>query len=113
MESQAKLVEELLDRATDFGKTSFELIKLKTLDKTSDIVSSAIPHTVVVTLLLLFLFFINVGLALFIGNLLGNASYGFFIVGAFYGIVGVVIHLFLHAWIKKQICNFIIRTVLK
>ena len=31
----------LLERATEYGKTSIELVKLKTLDKTTDIVSSS------------------------------------------------------------------------
>jgi len=41
-----KLLELLLERATDYGKTSLELVKLKTIDKTTEIVSSLIPLSV-------------------------------------------------------------------
>jgi hypothetical protein len=47
MEENKKLIESLLEKATEYGKTSFELVKLKALDKTSDVVSSFIPHSVV------------------------------------------------------------------
>jgi len=41
MEDSANLLETLLERVTEYGKTSIELVKLKTLDKTTDIVSSS------------------------------------------------------------------------
>ena len=37
MEDNAKLIESLLERAVEYGKTSLELVKLKALDKTSDV----------------------------------------------------------------------------
>ena len=44
MEDNKKLFESLIDRATDYGRTSFELVKLKAVDKASDVVSSVVPH---------------------------------------------------------------------
>ena len=55
MEDFAKLVEPLLQSAVDYGKTSYELVKLKTIDKTSDIVSSSIPHSMVSVMSVAFL----------------------------------------------------------
>ena len=112
MDDHAKLIELLFERAAEYGKTSFELIKLKTVDKTSDIVSSLIPHSVVVVLIASFLFFFNFGLAFWLGEVLGKAYYGFFVVAAFYCVLGIVL-LFLHKWVKKIICNYIIKLVLK
>jgi hypothetical protein len=40
MEDKADLLETLFGRATEYGKTSIELVKMKALDKTTDIVSS-------------------------------------------------------------------------
>jgi len=53
------------------------------------------------------------GLAFWLGEIMGNNSYGFFIVAAFYGLLGLVIHFFMHDWLKKVICNYIIKQVLK
>ena len=112
MEDKAKLVETLLEKATDFGNTSFELIKLKALDKTSDVVSSFIPHTVVFILIASMMFFLNLGLAFWLGDILGNTCFGFFIVAAFYGIIGIVIHFLMHKRLKNRIGNYIIKQVL-
>lgn len=108
-----KLLEPLLESATEYGKTTYELIKLKILDKSSDVVSSIIPHSIVFVLLTSFLIFVNLGLALWLGHLLGSAYLGFFVVAAFYGVVGIILHFFFYHYIKRSICNAIIKQVLK
>ena len=113
MEDNAKLIETLLEKATDYGKTSYELVKLKALDKTSDIASSVIPHSIVFVLVASFLVFLNLGLAFWLGEILGKIYYGFFLVTAFYGIAGIVVHFLMHKWLKKIIWNYIIKLALK
>jgi ABC-type uncharacterized transport system fused permease/ATPase subunit len=113
MEDNKKLLESLVERATDYGKTSFELVKLQAVDKSSEVVSSVIPHTVVIILFSSFMLFLNLGLALWLGEILGKIFYGFFIVSAFYVLTGIVIHLFLHKPLKKIIRNYVIQQLLK
>lgn len=113
MEDNTRLLETLLERATEYGKTSFELVKLKTLDKTTDVVSSLVPHSVVVMLIASFMLFLNLGLAFWLGELLGKTFYGFFVVAAFYILAGIVVHFFMHKWIKRLVGNYFIRHVLK
>jgi len=113
MEDDANLLESLLDKAAEYGKTSFELVKLQTLDKTTDIVSSIIPLSVVILLVLTFLLFLNVGIALWLGELLGKVFYGFFAVSAFYLLIGIIIHFFLNKWIKRLIGDYFIKRMLK
>lgn len=113
MEEQENAIENLLGRVEEYGKSSLELIKLKALDKTSDIVSSVIPHSVVLILISSFLLFFNLGLALWLGEIFGKPFYGFFTVAAFYILIGIVLHFFMHRWIKKIISNYIINQMLK
>jgi len=113
MENNAKMLESLLEKAEDFGKTSFELVKLRALDKTSEIVSSFIPYSVVFVLIASFMIFLNLGLAFWLGEILGETYYGFFVVAAFYILTGIVFYFFFHKRIKKYICNSIINQVLK
>ena len=113
MEDNTKLLESLLEKATDFGKTSFELVKLKTLDKSTDIVSSLVPNSIVFVLIVTFMLFLNLGIALWLGDILGKIFYGFFVVAAFYIFAGTVIHLFMHKWIKKLVGNYFIKLMLK
>jgi len=108
-----KLIEELLERATDYVKKSFELLKLKALDKTTDVVSSLFPGSIIFTLVVIFIFFLNFGLALWLGEILGKSFYGFFAIAAFYGILGIFMRLVMHKWLKKIAGNFFIKRVLK
>lgn len=107
------LVDKLLARVVEYCKTSIELLKLKTVDKASTAVSSLVFHSVVFALIASFMLFLNLGLAFWLGEVLGKIYYGFFVVGAFYGIIGVVLYLFMHKTFRKIICNYIIRQMLK
>ncbi len=113
MEDNSKLIESLFERTVEYGKTSFELVKLKALDKASEVVSSLIPHSVVFVLVASFMLFSSLGLAFWLGEILGKTCYGFFVVAAFYAVIGLVLHFFMHKWIKKVVGNYIIKRVLK
>lgn len=113
MEDSKKLLETLVDRVTDYGKTSYELVKLQAVDKSSDVISSVIPHTVVLILVASFLVFFNLGLAFWLGEILGKIFYGFFIVAGFYILVGMVLHFFMHKPLKEMIRNYVIKQLLK
>jgi hypothetical protein len=113
MEENKKLLESLVDRATDYGKTSYELVKLKAVDKSSDVVSSIVPHALVLILAASFMLFLNLGLAFWLGEILGKIFYGFFIVAAFYIFVGLIVHLFMHKKLKEIIRNYVIKQLLK
>jgi hypothetical protein len=113
MEDNKKMIEELLENALDYGKTTVELAKLKALDKSSDIVSSFVPHSVVLILISAFVLFLNFGLAFWFGDLLGKTYYGFFVIAAFYCVVASFIHFFMHKRLKKSFRNFFIKLLLK
>jgi hypothetical protein len=113
MEDNTKSIESLFEKATEYGKVSYELVKLKTLDKTSDVASSLIPHSVVFVLIASFLLFLNLGLSYWLGEILGKIYFGFFVVAAFYGIIGIVLHFFMHKRLKRIVGNYIIKQALK
>lgn len=112
MEENARL-ESLVESATDYGKTSYELIKLKLIDKISDIISSLIPHTIVFSIALSFLLFCNLGIVFLLGDILGEIYLGFFAVAAFYALAAIVMYFILNKKLKKNICNYIIIKLLK
>jgi len=113
MEDNTKVIESLLESATDYGKTTYELVKLKALDKASDGVSSAIPHSIVVLTITSFMLFLNLGVAFWLGEILGKLFYGFFAVAAFYAVVAFVLHFFMHNWLKRFFYDYIIKQMLK
>ncbi len=113
MEDNLNFIESLYERAIEYGKTSYELIRLKTLDKTSDIISSFVPHAIVFVLTAIFILFLNFGLALWLGEILGKIYFGFFVVAAFYALLGIILHFFMHGWLKKIVSDYIIKLILK
>jgi hypothetical protein len=113
MEDNTKLLESLLDKTAEYSITSFDLYKLKTLDKVSDALSSFAPNSAVFILGSVFLLFTSLGLAFYLGQILDGIFYGFFLVAAFYGLLAVIIKFFLHNSLKKSIRNYIIKEALK
>ena len=61
----------------------------------------------------LFIFVVSIGFALFLGEMLGESYYGFFIVAAVYLLTAIILHFFLHTWIRKPISDLIIKQALQ
>jgi hypothetical protein len=53
------------------------------------------------------------GFALLIGYWLGNSFYGFFIIGGFYAIIGLIFYARRGVWLKEPFSNMLIRKILK
>jgi hypothetical protein len=113
MENKVNLLESLLESTIEYGKSSAELVKLRALHKTSEITSSALPHLVVYVVVIFCVLFISLGLALLLGTILENAFYGFFIIGVFYGITGLLMHFFMHKWMKRKFGDFMVKQLFK
>lgn len=113
METNKEVIESLFEEVVEYGKTNLELFKLKVLDKVSDVVSSLIPHSVIFFLITTCLFFLNLGLAILFGEILGVLYLGFFLVGGFYLFTGLILRLFFYKSLKRVVSDFIIKHVLK
>jgi hypothetical protein len=109
MEDIEKQIDTLFDQAVEYGKTTLELAKLKAVDRISDITSSLLSKIVAGAALFFLFLFASLGLAYWLGEVLGKTYLGFFAVAAIYGVLGILIHLLLGKWIKKLICNYIIK----
>jgi hypothetical protein len=113
METPANHIESLIEKGEAYGKTSYQLAKLKSLQAATVVVTTLIARISVIIVITLFVLVFNVGVALFLGELLGKSYYGFFIVAGFYLLAGVVLHLFLYKWIRKPISDLIITQIIE
>jgi len=113
METTANSIEALYERAEAYGKTTYELSKLKLLETTNIVVTSLVARLSVILMISMFTFVLTIAIALWLGEILGKAYYGFFIVAGFYLIAGIVLHIFLHKWVKKPISELIIKQALQ
>jgi hypothetical protein len=113
MHDQSDLIESLIEKGEQYGKTTLELLKLKTLDKSSDVASNLVSWLIVFVFAVLFFLILNIGVALWIGELLGKSYYGFFAVSGFYAVLALIFGIFRKQLVKEPLHNSIIEQVLE
>lgn len=113
MNDTATPIETLFEKAEDYSKTTIKLFKLNAIDKSAEVVSSLALRATIFMVFALFTLIINIGIALWIGELLGKSYYGFFVIAGFYAIIGMLLFAFGHQWIKMPLSNSIITQMLK
>lgn len=113
METTANSIESLFEKAEAYGRTTYTLSKLKLLETTNIVVTSLVARLSTILMISMFSFVLSIAVALWLGDILGKAYYGFFIVAGFYLLAGIVLHFFLHRWVKKPISELIIKQALQ
>jgi hypothetical protein len=69
----------LFEKADDCTKSTIELFKLRAIDSSADFSSFLVAKLLLFSVISLFVIIFYIGVALWIGNLLGKYYYGFFI----------------------------------
>lgn len=108
MEDKEHFIEPLFDRAEDYAKTSYELFRLKTIDKSMSVFSMLILKLILASVFLMFLLFGSVGVSFWLGDRMGEMYHGFFCVAGFYAFILCVISFFMSDWLKERVNNWII-----
>lgn len=108
METPPNIIESLLVRVEAYIKTTLALTKFKTLETMSALIAILASRFIFCVVLTFFAIFLSIGFALYLGDMLEKTYYGFFIVAAFYLILGTVFYFFLDKWIKNTIGNLMI-----
>src|ERR1700741_2705104 len=105
MESTKKQLELLFEKAVDYIETRLQLFKLQAVDKTADVLSALVCMLLLGLVFSIVFFILNIGLALWIGSLLGKSYEGFFIVAGFYTVIGLIVYLLQSKVLKAGISN--------
>lgn len=113
MENNTSTIEKLFERAIEYTTTTAELMKLQVVDKAADVVSSLLSRIIVSIVIVLFAFFVNIGLSFWVGELLGKVYYGFLAVSGFYLVIAFLLYIVRDKVLKTPIRNFIISRMLK
>ena len=103
MEEKLTLLDPLLEKIEAYAISSLELYKYKTLDKFAHIFAKIVSNLILLFFLAMFLIMVNIGLALWLGTLLGKTCYGFFCIASFYGLIGGILFIFFRKMIKEKI----------
>jgi hypothetical protein len=105
-------MEAIIQKAGEYLETRIELMRLQTVSKSSDVVSHLLTQIVLIVILILFFLMVNIGLAMWLGDVMGKSYYGFFTVAAVDGIVGILFFLLRKSWLKEPINNLMVRKLL-
>ncbi len=108
MENSTTTIEKLFEKAEIYSKTTLELCKYKAVSKSADIFSDVAVKMIIIPIVVLSLLFINVGLALWVGQELGETYYGFFVLALGYMFLALLLYIFREEFIKTPVSNFII-----
>ncbi|MEO6733810.1 MAG: phage holin family protein [Ferruginibacter sp.] len=112
MERQPHSIGSLFDNAGEYLETRLDLLKLQAVSKSSDVTSSIVSRVAILLVLIFTIFLLNMGLAYWIGEVLGKVYLGFFIVAGFYGLLALLLHIFRDAWLKEPVSTMIIKKML-
>jgi hypothetical protein len=106
-------IEKLVASVSDVAETKIELIKLRAAGKISASLSSLVTMMMVLVFSGAALTIVSFGFAYFIGSKLNNLSYGFFIVGGFYALAGLLVFLNRKKWLQEPLSNLFINKLIK
>ena len=112
MDNQSNPVESLIDKLKNYVETRIDLAKLKGINKASTILTLLISKVFIIIIAIFFILLASIGLALWLGDLLGKYYYGFFIVSGLYLIAGILVHVFRKSWLRPPIGNMLIKNLL-
>lgn len=113
MENNTSTIEMLFGRAEEYTRTTVELLKLQAVDKAADVVSSLLSRIIVSIVIVLFAFLVNIGLSIWVGELLGKVYFGFLVVSGFYLLIAFILYIVRDKVLKTPIRDFIIIRMLK
>ena len=108
MENFTTTIAKLFEKSEILAKTSIQLCKYQAVNKSADIFSNLAVKLALMLVVVLFLLLVNVGLALWVGQELGEIYYGFFVVAFGYMCIAILLYIFREEWIKTPVSNFII-----
>lgn len=113
MDTNYEIVETVFSRIENLTTTQTELIKLKLYNKTADLATFLAMKAIIMSVLGLFFLFLNIGLSLWLGEMLGKTYYGFLAIAAFYALVAVFIRTSVYKYLQRQINFLLLSKILK
>ncbi|MEP7230662.1 MAG: hypothetical protein ABI691_10450 [Ginsengibacter sp.] len=102
-------IEELFNKVKEYAETRLSLYKLIAINKAAGFFSTFIISLILILVLFTVILCVSIGGALLIGQWLGAASYGFFIVAGLYLIVGLVLYSMRGNILKNPVSSKLIK----
>lgn len=112
MQHETNALEDLFGKTTDYLETRAELVRLKAIGKASEMGSSIVSRLIIGIMFLLVLVLLNIGIAIWLGTIVGELYLGFFIVTGFYLLLLIIVYAARKKILKTPVKNLMIKDFL-
>lgn len=102
----------LLEKTGDYLETRMELLRLQAVSTTSDVTSSLLASFLILFFASITFLLLNIGVAMWIGDVTGKMHYGFFIVSGFYILLLLLFITLRKKLIKKPLHDMLVKKML-
>lgn len=91
MKDNQEMIDPLFERVEEYSRTSFELMRLKLINKVSEVLSMMIVHFLLIVVFSFFIISLNIAAGFWLGGILQNIPLGFLLVAGFYALVFIIL----------------------
>ncbi|MEP7250836.1 MAG: hypothetical protein ABI683_00605 [Ginsengibacter sp.] len=112
VDEKATGVEALFTKLKDYAETRLNLYKLMAISKVSGFFSTFVTMLILLLILFTIILCISIGGALLIGQWLGAAYLGFFVVAGIYLIIGLVLYSARNSLLKTSVSNKLLKEMI-
>lgn len=102
-------IEEIVESLKKYINTNIEIVQLSATERVTVMGSGLISNILIGVVILLFIFFISLGAALFLSVRLGDYFSGFAIVGGFYFLLSLILIIGRKKLLEKPLLDIFIR----
>lgn len=106
---QKVTLKDLIDKGLLYVETNINLIKLKTVNKGSSVTSAFLTYLIIVVFILILIILLSIGISLWIGKILGETYYGFFITSGFFLLLITLLYALRNKLLKIPIANSLVQ----
>lgn len=111
MKETQRLLDELIAKAEDYGYSSLELAKLKSIKVVANTSGKIGVHFAIWAVIVLFFLMLSIGVSLYLGELWGHHYLGFLAVAGFYLLLAIVLRIFKVPLVQRPIANFVVKKI--
>lgn len=113
IEERKEILEELFERIEAYVQINVQLYKLRAIELVAESTSTVVSKILIGLVAIMFFLFLNIGIAIWLGSVLGTPYHGYFIVSGFYLLVLIMLFIFRKNMFKKSIADNIMHKFAK
>ncbi|WP_158640532.1 phage holin family protein [Anseongella ginsenosidimutans] len=113
MQEEKEAESTLFEEVKEYISVRSKIFSLQVAESAASLVSNLISNGAALLFFIIFFVFASIGLAFLVAQWVGNTAGGFFIVAAFYLLIGVIIWMIKDNYIERPLTNIFIRNLFK